>query len=889
MGHIQTMFDPATIALVGASEKRGAVGRSILEKLLNSGKRRIYPVNPKAESLLGIKSYPDIAAVPEQMDLAVIAAPARSVPRALEECGAAGVNGVVIVSAGFRETGEEGRRLEHDINRIGKKYGMRILGPNSVGFIRPPLNLSATFLKNTPPPGRIAFISQSAALGSAILDWAADAGIGFSLFASLGDMIDIDFADLIDFLEEYDEATRSILIYMESVGNARKFMSAARGFARRKPIIVLKPGRYGEGAGGTDFQLASMAGDSAVYGAAFRRAGVLRVKEIAELFDAATVLVSRKFARGPRVAVIGSAGPCAVTMDALLEKGGELANLSQESIDRINTVMPPYWNKANPVYLHGGATVEQYAEALAICIQDEAVDGAIVNYVPLINAPSDQVAQAIVKVAEKNRKPVIAVWMGGKVVQEGKGIFSRNGILVYDTPEEAARSYMNMYNYRRYLDRLYEIPAALPEQEAPPKERLNALIGNALAEGRTLLNEQESKEFLAAYGIPTAMPQVARNPEEAVAIAEKLGYPVALKIVSPDISRKSEVDGVILGIDSRDELPGACEKLVRRVRKWAPEATLSGVAVEKMVSRVEHELLLAARKDTDFGSVILFGSGGPMAGAGRDYSVGLPPLNKTLASMLIQDTRVYKMMRNSRESSAADIARLEEVLINFSNLIVDFPEIAEIVINPFAVSPEDMAALDARITIERDPRPDGPSAYPHLAISPYPTKYIRSWQMEPGTEVVLRPIRPEDEPAKSEMLLSSSPESLRTRFFHTVKDIPRKLLIYFVNVDYDRHMSLIAEVQEEKKKRMIGAASLVMNADMTSGELAVFVHDRYQGKGLGKRLLESLIDIARDKSLPEVHAEVLSENATMLGIFRRFGFTVRQLPGGSSECRLNLG
>jgi len=426
------------------------------------------------------------------------------------------------------------------------------------------------------------------------------------------------------------------------------------------------------------------------------------------------------------------------------------------------------------------------------------------------------------------------------------------------------------------------------EQEAPPKERLKALLQMALTEGRTLLNEQESKEFLAAYGIPTTMPQIAQNPEEAVTIAEKLGYPVVLKIVSPDISHKSDVEGVILGIDSRDELPGTYGKLIRRFKKWAPAATLSGIAVEKMMTRVDFEILLGAKKDKDFGSFVYFGAGGTMAGAIRDYSVGLPPLNKTLATMLMQDTQVYKILHGVLGIASTNIARLEEILVNFSNLIVDFPELAEIEVNPLAISIDNMAVLDARFMIEREPIPRGPSSYPHLAISPYPTKYVTSWRTLSGTEVVLRPIRPEDEPAKYEMLLSSSPESLRTRFFYTVKDIPHKFLIHFVNVDYDRHMSLIAEIREDEKKRMIGAASLVMNSDMTSGELAVFVHDSYQGKGLGTRLLKALIDIAREKSLPEVRAEVLSENTTMLGIFRRFGFTIHHLPGGASECLLKL-
>lgn len=888
MGHIHTMFNPATVALIGASEKEGTVGRTIFENLLRAKERRIYPINPAAESVLGLKSYPRIGNVPEHVDLAVIATPAATVPALVEECGQAGVDGAVIVSAGFKEIGEEGEKLNRKIGEIGKRYGMRILGPNSVGFVKPAINLNATFIKNTPPPGHIAFISQSAALGNAILNWAADAGIGFSLFASLSDMVDIDFADMIDFLEEYDEATKSILVYMESVGNARKFMSAARGFARRKPIIVLKPGKHIARANATQSRLWSMIGDSAVYGAAFRRAGVLRVKRIAELFDAAAVLVSKKFSQGPRVAVIGAAGPCLIITDALVKRGGELADLSPESMKQLDAVMPPYWNRANPVYLHGAATVEQYAKALEIFVSDESVDGVLVYYDPLNNAPADQVAQALVNVAKKTRKPIIAAWMGGKAVKEGKRILTRNSIMVYNTPEEAVGSYMNMYNYKKYIDRLYETPAALPEHEAPPKDCLRAMIRTALAEGRALLSEREAKEFLAAYGIPATMPQIAQTPEEATVIAEKLGYPVAIKIVSPDISRKSDVEGVILGIDSGEELKAAYVKLIRKVKKRAPAAALSGVAIEKMITPVDYEILLGAKKDKDFGSVILFGTGGTMTEAIQDYSIGLPPLNKTLATMLMQDTMVYKILKRSPGRPAVDCEKLEEILVNFSNLIVDFPEIAEININPLAISGGAVSALDARITIDRDYTPSGPSAHPHLVISPYPTKYVTTWQMPAGVEVIIRPIRPEDEPAKKEMLFSSSPESLRTRYFSTMKDIPHEFLIYFVNVDYDRHMSLVAEIKENGRKKMIGAASLVMNTEMTSSEIAVFVHDSFQGKGLGTKLIQVLLDIARERSLPEIRAEVLSENVSMLTVFKRLGFATRHIPGGTTECVLKL-
>lgn len=888
MGRIQTMFNPTTVAVIGASEKDGTVGRTTLENLLSSGVRRIYPVNPAREFTLGIKTYPSIDSVPEHVDLAVIATPAPSVPKVTEECGQAGVDGVVIFAAGFKETDEVGKRLEYRIHRASKKYGMRILGPNCVGFVRPAINLSATFLKNTPPPGHIAFISQSAALGSGILDWAAEAGIGFSMFASLGDMVDIDFADMIDFLEEDDKATRSILLYMESVGDARKFMSAARGFARHKPIIVLKTGRVPESAKAVQSHTGSMAGDDAVYAAAFKRAGVLKVEEIAELFQAAEVLDSRKLPRGPKVAIIGSAGLSVITTDSIVRQGGELANLSAESMEKLTAIMPSYWNKANPVYLRGNATLDQYAKALTVCVNDASVDGALVNYVPVNFAPSGEVAQIVVDIARNTWKPIIATWMGGKDVQKGKNIFWENSIPVYDTPEEAARSYMNMYNYKRNLDRLYEIPAELPEQEAPPKGRLRTLLKVALMEGRTLLDEPESKEFLRAYKIPVTMPQVAGNPEAATAIAEKLGYPVVMKIVSTDIAHKSDVGVVISGICTKDELKGAYEKLIQGVKNSMPAATISGVSVEKMVTGVDYEIILGAKKDKDFGSVILFGMGGTTAEFIKDFSIGLPPLNQNLAKMLMQDARVYKMLQGFRGKPAADLEELEAILVNFSNLVVDFPEIAEIDINPLAISNSRACALDARIIIDKNYKPTSKSPHPHLIIAPYPTKYITPWQFSDGTEVLLRPIRPEDEPAESDMLSSLSEETLRTRFFSFIRDIPHEMLTLFCNIDYDRHMAIVAEIEENGKKSMIGVARLIMDQYLTSGEVAVLVHDSFQRRHLGSKLIMVLTEIARERELEVIRAVVLTENENMLNVFKRLGFKIARIPGGSSEAVLML-
>jgi acetyltransferase len=676
---------------------------------------------------------------------------------------------------------------------------------------------------------------------------------------------------------------------MEGVGNARKFMSAARAFARRKPIIILKPGRFTESAKAAHSHTGAMAGDDAVYEAAFRRAGVVRVGEIAELFDAAEVLDSKKLPGGPRLAIVTSAGgPGVMATDALIHLGGELAELSDESMKQLNAFLPPYWSKANPVDLLGDATVDRFTKALTICLGDPMVDGVLVIYTPTDSAPSTQVAHAVADSARNAWKPVIATWMGGEDVEEGRHIFVENSIPHYDTPEEAVRTYVNMWRYKRHLDQLYETPDELPAHIAPSKDHLKGLVKMALGEGRTLLNEAESKDFLMTYGIPVTPAQVAQDPEAAVSMAEKVGYPVVIKIVSPDISHKSDVGGVVMGIDSSAALKGAYEKMIQTVKKRAPTAVITGVAVEKMVTDVDYQLILGTKKDKDFGSVILFGMGGTTAEFIKDFSIGLPPLNQTLAKMLMQDTKVYKMLQGFRGKPPADFEGLEEILVNFSNLIVDFPEIAEIDINPLAVSNGKASALDARIVIDRNYDATGRSAYPHLIITPYPTKYTTPWQLSDGTEVLLRPIRPEDEPAEHEMLSSLSQKTSRTRFFSAFKDISHEWLILFCNIDYDRHMAIVAEMEENGRKRMIGVARLIMDQDLTSGEVAVLVQDRFQGKHLGTKFVAMLIGIARERGLEEVRADVLTENERMLNVFRRLGFTTQWVPGGTSEAVLKL-
>ncbi len=878
LGSLERMFNPKVVALIGATDKEGSVGLALLKNLLkNNGDREIYPVNPNRESVLGIKCYPSIKDVPEHVDLAVIATPAKTVPKIVEECGEAGVEGVVIVSAGFRETGEEGRKLEEEIKRIKERYGLRVLGPNCLGFIRPPIGLNSTFLLKDPEPGQIAFISQSGALGSAILDWAVSAHIGFSMFISLGSMVDIDFGDLIDFLGQ-DPYTRSILIYMESVGNAKKFMSAARGFARNKPIIVLKPGKHQTGARAALSHTGSMAGSFEVYRAAFRRVGVVRVDEIEDLFNCASVLDSRNLPAGPRLAVITNAGgPGVIAADAIAENGGVLAQLSETTIETLNSVLPPYWSRGNPVDVLGDADINRYLIALKTCLADPNVDGVIIIYTPQGAARPLELAEEVVEIVRESMraKPVLTVWMGGDEVQEARQLFHKNDIPTYDTPEDAVKTYIYMYKYKRNLELLYETPVDLPIDPAPPKNFLKILIRRILSEGRVVLTPDESDKFLDAYGIPRPKGELATNLSEALSIASKIGYPVALKIVSPDIIHKTDIGGVIIDINSDSELRAAYLKLIDTVKSKAPDAKIKGVYVQQMIKSSNYELILGSKKDPDFGTAIMFGTGGIATEVFRDFSIGLPPLNQVLARRLMEETKIYNsLVHGMRGKPPADIKKLEEIIVRFSNLIVDFPEIKEADINPLSVTDDSIYAIDFRIILDPE-GVDSPEPYRHLVITPYPTKYVTLWRLKDGREVLLRPIRPEDEPLEYELIKGLSEETSRFRFFQVIREVTHEMLVRFCNIDYDREMAIIAEYNKDGKKRNVGVGRLIIEPDRKRGEFAVLVADDFQGKGLGTKLTDMLIEIALEKGLHSIYGIVLPENTKMIGLCKKLGFDIK--------------
>jgi acetyltransferase len=880
-GNIKGVFNPKTVALIGASEEEGAVGKAVLENLTGTpGDRIIFPVNPKKEVIQGLTCYSSITAVPQHVDLAVIATPAFAVPQILEECGKVGVEGAVIVSAGFKEIGEEGRKLEEELRKIRQRYGMRIVGPNCIGVIRPNTGLNASFVKGRPAKGNIAFISQSGALGGAILDWAVKNHIGFSMFVSLGSMLDVDFGDLIDFLGD-DYYTRSIMLYMEGVGDAKKFMSAARGFARSKPIIVVKPGRYSQSAKAALSHTGAMAGDDAVYDAAFKRAGVIRVREVSDLFNSAAVLDSKHLPKGRRLAIVTNAGGFGVmATDALVELGGELAKVSDKSLEELDAFLPFFWSKGNPVDVIGDADSERYIKAINVCINDPGVDGVLVIYSPVAVLEPDILASAVADTARQTRKPIIAAWIGGEHVEKGKDILVRAGIPTYDTPEAAVKTYLYMYRYSHNLTLLYETPEELSLREAPPKNHLKAFIRKVLKEGRTLLTEAESKDFLGIYGIPVTVPYPSRDAADAAVIARRIGYPVVLKLISPDITHKSDVGGIRVGIRSEDELTAEYAALLQRVREKAPNANVTGVNVQRMVENIDYEIIVGAKKDKDFGTVILFGMGGVGTDIFKDVSVGLPPLNQTLARRLMEETKLYGALRGYRGKPPADMRLLEQMLVNFSNLIVDFPEIAEMDINPVAVSEGRPCAIDARIILDPNHTGSG-TQYPHLVITPYPTRYVTPWKLSDGTDVLLRPIRPEDEPLEGEMLSSLSEETMRTRFFSIIRDITHEMLIRFCNIDYDREMAVVAEIKEGDSRKIIGIGRLIIESDGKAAEYAVLVRDDYHGKGLGYKLMDIIIGIAQDKGLEEIYGVVLKSNDKMLRVARKLGFSITAPPEGS--------
>lgn len=869
---LKTLFNPKTIAVIGASNKKEHTGYSIMKNLIYDGfAGRVYPVNPNAESVFGSKSFPTIESIGEHIDLAVIALPASLVCETLEQCGKLGVQSAVIISSGFKETGKEGERLFDKLGAIAKQYEITILGPNCLGFIRPSKSLNVSFANKTAIAGSIAFISQSGALGTAVLDWSVKEHIGFSYFVSVGEMLNVGFHDLIDYFGN-DPDTTSILLYIESLDNARKFLSAARAYARTKPIIVLKSGKSAEGARAAHSHTGSLAGDDEIFNAAFARAGMLRVNTIGELFDCAEVLATQQHPTGNKLAIVTNAGgPGVIATDYLIDEKGELATLSNETMTTLNSYLPANWSKGNPIDILGDADALRYKHAVEAALHDPDVDAALVLLTPQSMTHPTAVAKELVDIAKQFHKVILTSFLGADDVADARTALRLAHIPTYETPEKAIQSFMNMVTYARNLELLYETPATIPHAFSPRTAQNREIIAKALHEERFILNELEAKTVLSNYDMPIPVSFVCITADDAVAKANQVGYPIAMKVVSPQILHKIDVGGVKLSINSDEETRKAFEEITTIPKTHMPEAEIQGVLIEPMNTK-RYELFIGCKKDPIFGPTIVFGMGGIAVEVFHDVTVALPPLNMALARRMIERTKIFKLLNGYRGAPQIDINFIQFLLYKFSYLVMDFPEIKEIDINPFGIDEHGGLVLDAKIILDETIRYDPEAPYKHLVISPYPSQYIKKVVMPDGKHITLRPILPEDEPMEAEMFTHFSEETQRFRFFERIKDISHEMLIRYTQIDYDREIAIIAEDTTEKQKHMLGVARIIGDAYGENAEFAIVVADPWQKEGIGNLLMTYILEIAHDRHIKKIYAYVLPENVKMISMMQKRGF-----------------
>ena len=867
------MLNPRSVALIGATETPNSVGQTIMQNLL-SFDGTVYPVNTKRQTVQGIKAFSAIGEVPGPVDLAVIATPAVTVPNLINECAAAGVKGAVVISAGFKEIGAAGVELEREIQR--RRGDMRIIGPNCLGIMIPSIGLNATFAKRMAKEGNVAFISQSGALCTSVLDWSIRQNVGFSAFLSTGSMLDVGWGDLIDYLA-YDFHTRSILIYMESVGEARSFLSAAREVALRKPIIVIKAGCTEAAAKAVASHTGTLTGDDAVLEAAFRRAGVLRVKTIEDLFSMAEVLGKQPRPRGPRLAVITNAGgPGVLATDMLVTEGGQIAQLSQDSLQKLSSMLPAAWSHNNPVDVLGDAGADRYIKAIDVVTADPNIDGVLAIVTPQAMTDPTAIAKGLESFKNLSEKPILASWMGATDVEEGEAILNRCGIPTFKFPDAAARAFCYMWRYSENLRALYETPALSRwDQGVSRRIIVGKIIRAAIESQRTILTEVESKEVLDAYGIPIVQTLVARTEGEAVRLSAELGRPVVLKLYSEVITHKTDVGGVKLNLQTETEIREAYRAIQAAVED-KPGAFL-GVAVEPMVGGDGYELILGSSIDTQFGPVLLFGSGGQLVEVMKDYCLGLPPLNSTLARRIMEKTHVYSALKGVRGRPPVDLERLEKVLVQFSLLVAEHPWIKEIDVNPLVASTDQLLALDARIVLHGAAVEE--ADLPRLAIRPYPQEYVSSWQLKDGTALTLRPIRPEDEPLMVKFHGALSEQTVLYRYFGLPKleqRVAHERLRRICFNDYDREIALVAIRQnpETKTDEIIGVARLIKTHGIDEAEFAIVISDGFQNYGLGTHLLKLSVNIGRQEKIGRITALILPENYVMQRVFRKVGFEV---------------
>jgi acetyltransferase len=873
--YLSSLFAPKSVAVFGASDRPDSVGQIVFRNMLEGGfKGALFPINSKHPEVQGRRAYAAIAEVGEPVELVVIATPPQTVPGIIEDCGIHGVKAAVIITAGFGEAGPAGEALEHELLETARRYGIRLIGPNCLGIMRPSIGLNATFNNGGANTGNIAFISQSGALCTAILDWAQHNDVGFSSVVSMGSSTDVDFGEILDYLVS-DSSTHSILMYIEGIRIARRFMSALRAAARFKPVILVKVGRHEAGSRAAMSHTASLVGADDVFDAAVSRAGVVRVQTITQLFTAAKALSCGFRPVGNRLAIVtNGGGPGVMAADRAADLGLTMATLSEATIAYLDQHLPPNWPHRNPVDIIGDAQADRYHHAVKACLEDDNVDGVLAILTPQAMTRPLESAQVMIELANTHSKPLLTCWMGDTQVASARQAFARAHKPHFRTPEPAVEVFSHLSAYYRNQKLLMQMPGPSSHHVEPDVESARLIIEGALQAHRKVLTEMESKAVLSAFHIPVANTLIAHTPNEALLIAQQLGFPVAMKVNSPDITHKSDAGGVLLNLHSAQQVRAAYQHIIESVQHYRPDARMDGVSIEPMIVKPNgRELMIGVTSDPVFGPVITFGAGGTMVEVMGDRAVSLPPLNRFLVGELIGETRVAKMLGSFRNMAPANIDALEDVLLRVSEMACELPLLREMDINPLILDEYGALAADARIVVEY--RQPSAERYAHMAIHPYPTHLVSQWQLADGTDITIRPIRPEDAEIEQSFVRGLSEESKYFRFMNSMQELTETMLVRFTQIDYSREMALIAVMLAEGREIELGVARYAINPDGVSCEFALVVADTFQGRGLGQKLMDALMAAARQKGLSLIEGEVLSNNHNMLKLMTRLGFASR--------------
>ncbi len=876
--YLSPLLEPKSVGVIGASEREASLGNVVIRNMLDAGfKGRLFAINPSHQTVLDLPCYKSVEEVPHRLDLAVIAVRADKVPSIIDGCGRAGVKAVVVLTAGFSETGARGALLERHVIEAARRHRIRLLGPNCLGIMRPELGLNATFAHASALKGSIGLISQSGALCAAILDWAKPNNVGFSAVVSLGSSSDIDFGEVLEYMIS-DPRTESIFLYVEGIRDARRFMSALRGAARVKPVLLIKVGRHPEASRAALLHSGSSTGEDAVFDAALRRAGVIRLYNLGQLFAAANALFSHFRPRGNRLAIItNGGGPGAMAADRAADLGIPLADFAEVTVEKLNAALPPHWSHGNPVDIGGDADVDRYRKALQAVLEGPNVDGVLVMLTPQAMTQPSEVARAVIELEKNADKPVVTCWMGEELVAESRRLFEEAGIPTFRTPEPAVELFSHISAYYRNQKLLMQTPASLSHLNPPSIESARLVIETALAERRKVLNEMESKALLAAFRIPIAQTVVARSATEAMVLAEEIGLPVVMKIDSPSIIHKADSGGVRLNLGSLAAVRTAYQEILDEVKRNKPDAAINGVAIEPMIlKRHGRELVISVKRDPVFGPVIRFGEGGNKVEANKDLAVALPPLNNYLVRDLVRSSRVATLLGEFRNMPAANIDALEFVLLRISEMVCELPWMRELEINPLIVDEHGVVAVDARVIADNV----SPSAdrYDHMAIHPYPSHLISKWVQPDGTQITIRPIKPEDADLEVEFVRKLSAETKYYRFMNTMRELPPAMVARLTQIDYDREMAFLATVEENGQEVELGVCRYAVNPDGESCEFAVVVADDWQSRGLARKLMGVLIETARNRGLKYMNGVFLSSNERMLKFVQNLGFVLSNDP-----------